>query len=1077
MQKLAEICIRRPVFATVLILVLVVFGVFGYSVLGVDRFPKVDIPTITVTTVLPGSAPEEIETEITDKIEEAVNTVSGIDELRSVSAEGVSQVFVSFVLEKDVDVAAQEIRDQVDRILAELPEDVEQPRVEKLDPDAAPVLSIVLSGSVPIRELSEYGDKVLRRQIESVSGVGQVSLVGAQLREINVKLDPEKLHAHDLTVSEVAHALSTQNVQVPGGTLKQGAKEYTLRTLGRVNSPIELSYITVANRNGHTITIGDLGVIEDTTQEAKNLAYFNDTPAVLLNVRKQSGTNTVAVVDIVKERLSEVAKNLPKGYSLEVVRDQSRFIEAATHAVKEHLVLGSILAAVVVLLFLANFRTTLIAALAIPTSIIATFAAMWYMGYTLNVITLLALTLAVGIVIDDAIVVLENIYRYIEEKGYTPFEAARAATAEIGLAVMSITLSLIAVFLPIAFMSGIVGRFMSSFGVTMSFAIAVSLFVSFTLTPMLSARWLRAPKNTAAKDEATAENQAPSATAGASPPPAAHHADPFAEHDHAATKKRGLYHLIETTYLYILRFSMRHRWLIVLICFGALGSVPFLMDNVRKNFLPDDDQSEFEVSIRTPEGTSLEASQGIVARIARDIRGLNGVESTIASTGEGDQASPNQGSVYVKLTDVSERDFDQFKLMNFVREDVLPRYADLNLRMSVSPVAAISGGGNANAAIQFLVSGPDMDKLAVYSEQIVDRLKKIPGAVDVDSSLVVGKPEYGVTIDRAKAGDLGVSVSDIATTLRLLVAGDNISDYNEKGEQYDVFLRANPEARSNVEALSLVTVPSAKEGVISLSDLVTFKEGTGPSQINRLNRRRQVTITANLAPNVSQQGVLDQLNQAVSEIQMEPGYDTALVGQSKELAKAANSFLLSFLMAFIFMYLVIAAQFESWLHPITILLSLPLTLPFALLSLILFNQSLNIFSVLGVMVLFAVVKKNSILQIDHTNQLRAEGLNRYDAIIAANLDRLRPILMTTVAFVAGMFPLLLSTGAGAATNQTISSVVIGGQTLSLLLTLVATPVAYSLFDDLANSRAWKWIGNMIKAPFRRARTLASSVFK
>ncbi len=1066
MQKLAEICIQRPVFATVLILVLVVFGIFGYSKLGVDRFPKVDIPTITVTTILPGSAPEEIETEITDKIEEAVNTVSGIDELRSVSAEGVSLVYVSFQLDKDVDVASQEIRDRINRILPDLPQNVEQPRVEKMDPDAAPVIAIILSGDFPIREISEYADKVLRRQVESASGVGQVTLVGAQLREIEVNLDPVKLRAHGLTVSDVSRALSTENVQVPGGTLKQGAREYTLRTLGRVTSVAELAYIPVSTRGEHTVMIGDLGEVQDTTADARSAALLDDAPAVLLNIRKQSRTNTVAVVHNVKERLETVMKTLPEGYRIELVRDQSRFIEAATHAVKEHLVLGSIFASIIVFIFLANIRTTLIAALAIPTSIIATFTAMWYMGFTLNVITLLALTLSVGIVIDDAIVVLENIYRYIEEKGYTPFEAARAATAEIGLAVMSITLSLIAVFLPIAFMSGIVGRFMSSFGVTMSFAIAVSLLVSFTLTPMLSARWLKPPKRDHEKDAQATE---PGPAHGQAP-------DPFAEHDHSVSKSRGFYHLIEVVYLTILKFSLRNRWVVVLVCLGTLASTPFLLQNVRKNFLPDDDQSEFEVNVRAPEGMSLEATQSILARVARDIRQLNGIDYTISSVGEGDQATANAGSIYVRLIDDSRRDFNQFELMDFVRQNIVPKYAAENLRTSVSPVAAIGGGGNANAAIQFLVSGPDMDKLAIYSEQIFERLKKVPGAVDVDTSLVLGKPEYGVTVDREKAANLGVSVVDIATTLRLLVAGDKVSDYNEKGEQYEVRLRAAPAARGTVEALGLVTVPSSRQGTVSLDDVVSFKEGTGPSGINRLNRSRQVTITANLAPNTSQQGVIDQLYAAVADLKMDSDYATGLVRQSKEMAKAGRGFLIAFMMAFIFMYLVIAAQFESWMHPITILLSLPLTLPFALLSLIIFNQSLNIFSVLGVLVLFAVVKKNSILQIDHTIQLRESGMSRYDAIIAANLDPLRPILMTTIAFVAGMFPLLLSTGAGAATNKTISSVVIGGQSLSLLLTLVATPVACSLFDDLANSRVWGWTGRVITAPFRLTRRAVTGLF-
>ena len=491
MNFLASICIRRPVFATVLTLVLLVFGVVGYMNLGLDRFPKIDFPIITVTTRLPGSASEEVETEITDKIEEAVNTTSGIDELRSVSSEGISQVFITFVLEKDADIAAQEVRDKVNRILSDLPKDIEQPFVEKFDPDSMPVMTIAVSSPSSPRDLTEYCDKVLRRQLESLSGVGQVLIVGGQKRQINVHLDGLKMRSHRLTVADVAKALQSQNLQVPGGTVKAGQLEFTLRTMGRVTSMAEIEQITVENRGDHTITIGDLGQVEDGAEEIKSLARYNDTPAVLLNIRKQSGTNTIEVARLLKERLAELQKTAPKDRLITIVRDQSPFIQAAVDTVKEHLALGGLLAAVVIFFFLANIRTTVISALAIPTSIISAFSVVYFMGFTLNSITLLALALSVGIVIDDAIVVLENIYRYIEEKDCTAREAAFAATKEIGLAVLSITLSLVAVFLPIAFMGGIVGRFLKSFGITMSATILVSMIISFSLTPMLAARWLR----------------------------------------------------------------------------------------------------------------------------------------------------------------------------------------------------------------------------------------------------------------------------------------------------------------------------------------------------------------------------------------------------------------------------------------------------------------------------------------------------------------------------------------------------------------------------------------------------------
>jgi len=1031
-KQLAALCVKLPVFATVLILVLVVFGVFGYSQLGVDRFPKVDFPMITVTTRQPGSAPEEIETEITDKIEEAVNTINGIDELRSISSEGISQVFISFVLEKDIDVAAQDVRDKVNGVLPLLPEDIEQPTVDKLDPDASPILSIAVSAPPPttLRDITEYCDKVLRRRLETISGVGQVMLVGGQARQINVELDPLALRAYGLTVADVARAVQSQNLQMPSGSMKVGATEYTLRTMGRVNTMEEMDRIAVANRDGRTITIGDLGRSVDSTEEIESASLYNDTPCVLMNLRKQSGTNTVTVANAVKERLDELSDLAPKDYHIELVRDQSVFIQTSIDTVKEHLVIGGILAAVVVFFFLANARATIIAALAIPTSIIAAFAIVHFMGYTLNSITLLALTLSVGIVIDDAIVVMENIFRFIEEKGLSPREAAVAATAEIGLAVMAITISLVAVFLPIAMMSGIVGRFLKAFGITMSGTILVSMLVSFPLTPMLASRWFKR-----AGGNGNGDNSQPA------------HGE--------VSKSRGqfLYRMIEAPYLALLKFCLRHRWIVVVAVAGCLWAVVPLFQAVNKNFIPDDDSSEFQLSILAPEGTSLEATQVIVARIARDIRRLDGVRYTISSVADTEQRNPHQGTVYVRLVNIADRQYGQLEMMDFVRKNVLPAYTADNLRISVTPVSMMSGGGMSASAISYMIGGPDIRKLEQYAKAVMADLRKVPGAVDVDSSLSLGRPQYGITIDRPKAAELKVSIADINNTLRLLVAGDKVSDFNEGGEQYEVHVRSIADVRNRLDELKMVTVPSSELGTVPLDDVVRFEPGTGPAQINRLARTRQVTITANLEPHTSEQMVLDEIGKSAAKLNMGPEYRTGFLGKSKEMARTFRAFGMAFLMAFVFVYLCLAAQFESWLHPITILLSLPLTLPFALASLLLFQQSLNIFSLLGILVLFAVVKKNSILQIDHANQLRAAGMPKFDAIVLANRDRLRPILMTTVAFVAGMIPTFLSNAEGAAVNKAISGVIIGGQTFSLLLTLLAIPVAYSLFDDLSTLTA------------------------
>jgi len=1019
MQWLAALCVKRPVFATVLILSLTVIGAFSFSKLGVDRFPKIDIPTIVITTVQPGAAPEQIETEVTDKIEEAVNTISGIDELRSVSSEGISQVMIGFLLDKDVDVAAQEVRDKINGVLPQLPRTIEQPRVDRFDPDAAPVLSLALTADKPVRDITEYADKVLRRQLESVNGVGQVLVLGGRQRQINVWLDSDRLRGYNLTVNDVARALQSQNIEIPGGRVDQGPQSVTLRTRGRIQTIAEFNDIVVREVNGHPVRISEVARVEDGEAEPSTIANVNGTGTVLLQVRRQSGTNTVEVVNEVKLRVAEVMKALPAGYNLRIVRDTSEFIEAAIHNVEEHLLVGSILAALVVLLFLNNLRSTIIAAIAIPTSIIATFGLIWYMGFTLNLMTMLALTLSVGIVIDDAIVVLENIYRFIEEKHDDQFHAAVEATQEIGLAVLATTMSLVAIFVPVAFMGGIVGRFMKSFGLTMAFAIMVSLLVSFTLTPMLSARWLKVKGH--GKDQ-------------------------------HGSKESRIFNAIDRFYTAILEWSMSYRWVVSAVAvLVLLSSVPLFMV-AKKNFMPQDDQAEFEVNLRADEGTSLESTEVLANRIANTIRSrVREVDYTLVTIAGDPAKTRNLAVVYVRLTPIEKRERDQFAIMDEIRKDILPTTAP-GLRTSVQQVAVIGGGGAQAADVQFVINGPDLRKLEVISKQLVERVKSVPGAVDVDTSMNVGKPELSVEIDRPKAADLGVQVADAAEALRLLVGGDQVTTYNEGGEQYEVHLRARAENRSTEAAIATLTVPSSRLGSVSLDNVADFAPGSAPSDINRLSRQRQVTVFCNMLPTASQAQVQTAILEEFNKLKPGSDYRGAFTGRSRELGRAAQNFVLAFVLSLVFMYLILAAQFESWLHPITILLSLPLTLPFALLSIIIFRQSLNIFSALGLLVLFGVVKKNSILQIDHANQLKAEGLSTHDAVVQASRNRLRPILMTTFAFVAGMIPLIVSQGIGAGTNHAIGFVIFGGQSLALLLTLVVTPVAYSLFDDASKLR-------------------------
>ncbi|MGK3988210.1 efflux RND transporter permease subunit [Sorangium sp. So ce136] len=1020
MQWLARVCVKRPVFASVLMLIIVVVGAAGYTRLGLDQFPDIDVPYVVVTTRLDGAAPEEVEAEISDRIEGAVNTISGIEELRSTSTQGVSQVVVGFTLEKDADVAAQEVRDKINAVLPSLPKGIDPPIVSRIDLGAAPVLLVSVESDRSIRELSEIADKQVRRQIEGISGVGQVTLIGAQSRQLNVWLDPIALRAQGITAAEVQRAIAAQNLMTPGGSVETGPEDLTLRVMGRVDSPEALGRIVLREKDGHAVRLSDVARVEDDRAEEKTWAQLDKRRTVLLSVVKQSGQNTVTVVDTVKSRLAEVQRSLPEGTKIEVVRDGSRVIRTGIAAVKEHLVLGALLAAVVVLLFLGNARSTLIAALAIPISVVGTFAVMWLAGFTLNFLTLLALALAVGIVIDDAIVVLENIVRYIDDKGMKPFPAAVLATREIGLPVLATTLSLMAVFIPVAFMPGIVGRFLKSFGLTMAFAIGVSLIVSFSLTPSLAARWLSGHKR-------HGEQAKPSVLERA--------VDVF-------------YRPIERAYMAALAWVMKRRWVVVVVSAAALGSCLPVARTLPAGFLPEDDQAQFEINMRAPEGTSLTATRLIAERIADDVRRLPGVTSTLMTVGEGEQQAANVAKIYVMLVDPEQRELGQLQIMQKARGEILAKLPP-ELRVTAGEVQAISSGGQSSARTQVALQGPDLDRLAEYATRITEELRKVPGAVDVDNSLVVGKPELRAIIDRDRAADLGVQVADVAGALQLFVGGLKVSTYSEGGEQYDVRMRAEARYRADAESLSFLTVPSSKYGAVPLHSVVTLEPDSGPSSIGRIGRRRQITISANAAPGVGDTAVQAALDRIIAAQRMPAGYSTQAVGSSKNTASTATSFVVVIGLAFVFMYLILAAQFESWLHPITILLSLPLTVPFALISLKLFGQSLNLFSGLGLLVLFGVVKKNAILQIDHTNHLRAEGMPRLQAILQANKDRLRPILMTTIAFVAGMIPLVLSHGVGSGQNRTTGAIVLGGQSLSLVLTLLAVPVAYSFFDDAA----------------------------
>lgn len=1015
-MNLSALCIRRPVFTTMLTALPIVLGVFSYFRLGVDLQPKLDLPFVFITTTLRGASVEEVETQLTRPLEEAVNTIEGIDELRSITTEGVSRVFIRFLLSKDPDVAAQEVQNKVNAMVGQLPRGVTLPVIDKFDEDASPVITVVVSGDRDLREITEISRRRIKENIETVQGVGAVSIAGGQQRTIQVTIDTDRLQQYNLSIEDVRRALTNQNLELPGGRVDQPGRELVLRVLGRFESANRFNELVVAVREGYPIRIKDVGKAVESIEDQRSLARLDGRSAVALFVRKQTGANTVAVVESVKSRIDNLRAALPADMKIEAVSDQSIFINRSIEEVKTHLILAGVLVSITILLFIRDWRTTLIATSAIPASIITTFALMDGMGFTLNNITMLALVLAIGIVIDDAVVVHENIFRHMEEHGRDAMTASLIGTSEIALAVLATSLSLVVIFVPVAFMDGQIGRLFNSFGLTIAFAILVSLFVSFTLTPMLCSRFLKVEDTS-----------------------------------HGSSKSGFLWRIVEGIYMATLQWSMRHRFIVALLALiGMAAGYPLLL-NTPLEYIPKDDTNEFIVQMIAQPGSNLGAIDNQIQEIESQLKKLPGVTSTLTTIGETStrvargSGDVTRASILVRMVDLTERDFSQFDVMSQARK-IMALYPDL--RGGVSE-ASNRGGGGLASTVDINLVGPELKVLYEYTEKLMDRLRKTDELVDVDTTVSARKPELQVSIDRDRAADLGVEASTVSTSLSILVGGEPVSTFKDGDEQYDVWLRAMPGQRNTRDSIEYLTVPSTRTSeLVPIGSFTQSIESRGPSQIERLNRQRRTTIGANLKQGYSSGEGVDAMMREAAAMGMPPGYEFRKGYKSRNLDDVAKNFLIAFGLSLVFMYMVLAAQFESFLDPITILLALPLTFPFALLSLQLLNQPMDIYAIFGIFMLVGIVKKNGILQVDYTNELRRGGMARDEAIFEANRTRLRPILMTTLMLVAGMIPLALGRGPGAAARASLANVIIGGQMLSLLPTLLITPVAYSLFDDL-----------------------------
>jgi HAE1 family hydrophobic/amphiphilic exporter-1 len=1014
------------VFATMLVMSLVVLGTFSFRNLGVDLFPKADPATVSVLLLLPGASPDEMSSSVIEPMEEAISGVSGIDEMQARIAEGRGQITVRFVLERDLNDASNDVREKVASAIRNMPPELLPPVITKVDPDADPVMSLIVSSdSMSLRTLTELTDKQIARVIQTVNGVGEVSLAGGRAREIHVVVDIDKLNSYGLSMSQVRDAVVAENVEIPGGTVEQGKGQLLLRTLGRVDATADFNDIVVATRNGTPIRVSDIGRAEDTFQRPTSAVWLGKTPAVMLDIRRAMGENTVAVIEGVREKLASIQRALPPAVKITIIRDDSRFIYASISSLEEHLVFGALFATIVVLIFIRNLRAVLISALAIPASIISSFTLMNIMGFTLNNMTLLGITLAVGIVIDDAIVVLENIFRYIEEKNCTPFQAAIQGTREVALAVMATTLSLIVIFLPIAFMSGYAKRFINPFGWTMAFAILVSMLVSFTLTPMLSSRFLKL-------SDAAADRK---------------------------TKEHGFFHWLDAWYTRRVNWALDHSWAIIGISAAtALATIP-LNRMVGRDFVPNEDMGEWIVHVDAPEGTSLEGTSEVAFKLLDELSGIEGVAQIEPSVGvTANAGSPTHIHFLCQALPLDRRKNSQAQIIAEMRRRLA---AHPGYRPSISSRTALgSGEGVVGFAIAANILGPDLSQIADYSKRALEAAQRVPSITEVKINLNVSNPEIHVAVDRKRAADLGVRMATVGNTLRLAVAGDDqISFYKEGQEQYPVKIRVLENQRSDIAEIGRLTVPSAA-GPVRIDNLARLERGLGPTTLQRSDRQFTVTLIADVAPGHALDEASNDVRHMLAGLNMPPTMSFKLQGQSKILDETTANMIMAISLAMIFVYMVLASQFESFLQPVVIMLVLPIAVPFALFTLWITGRTLNLWSALGMLLLLGIVKKNSILQVDYANVLRARGVPLREAIVESCRTRLRPILMTTTAIIAGLVPTSLGIGIGGTGRSAIAVTIIGGQALCLFLTLLLVPVAYVKFEAIEqaivsqSARAW-----------------------
>jgi HAE1 family hydrophobic/amphiphilic exporter-1 len=1023
---LSNLSIKRPIFATVMMLALVTLGIFSYRRLAIDMFPDVEIPIVSIVTKFPGSSPETVEREVSKRIEEAVNPISGVKHVMSTSRESVSNVIIMFQLEVKLNDVVQEVRAKIGAIRGNLPQGIEEPIIQKLDFTALPIASLAVRSEIlSPRDLTTLVEKKVKRRFENISGAGKVDLVGQSKREVNVNIDPARLEALGMGVDEVIAGLQSENVNTPLGRLNRSSTEYPLRISGKPDAVDQFKSMIIARRGGRPIPLAEVAQIQDGIEEQRSLALVNGIPAIGLDILKQSGANTVGVVERVKKEIEVLQKELPQGTTIEMVRDASIMIRDSVRDVQETLILGGILTILIVFCFLNSWRSTVITGLTLPISVISAFTVMNFLGMTLNVLTLMALSLAIGLLIDDAIVVRENIVRHLE-RGEDHFTAAREGTSEIGLAVLATTMSVVAVFVPVAYMKGIVGRFFFQFGITVAFAVLVSLFVSFTLDPMLSSRWV----------------------------------DPDIE-------RKGKRHLLARIldhfnhwfdrtadgYKVVIGWALGHRLIVLSVAtvafFAGLGALGVL----QTEFFPNYDQGEFQLNFKSAPDASLEETQSRLALVQKALQEIPEVQHTYATIGAGDTGTVRDARVFVKLKERKERSRKQEEIQR-----------DLRVRSEKIPgiLTAIVEAGRVGNEKPLVVNvrGEDIDRLKKYAAELKEEIYKIPGIVDLEVTLEQDIPEFRLAVDRERATDAGVMTGDIVRTVGALVGGQAVTTYeDEDGDAVNVRIRLPLALRhdpNQVERLRLaVPRANALPALVPLGNVVTYGMRTTPSEIDRQDLTRQVVITANL-DDLPLGTAVKKVQEAAKHLTLAPGYKIVFTGEAEDMAESFGYMGEALVLAIIFVYLILAAQFESFIDPLAIMFSLPLSIVGMAGMLFLTHDTVNMMSLIGLIMLMGLVTKNAILLVDFTKTLRSRGMARREALITAGRTRLRPILMTTLAMMFGMLPLALALGQGAEMRAPMARAVIGGLITSTLLTLLVVPVVYTVLDDTGGWIRRRW---------------------